>query len=105
MFHVILEINLFKGPKADDVPLVKKHSLGLLFDWESTVLVASWIEERFDKDWQWWSSIARLQCCLTKQTIFQEKAMADGGDNIVFGFGLAGGWLVCSGMWTEGKVV
>jgi hypothetical protein len=56
MFHVIQEIDLFRHPKTDDVPLVKSPQFGI-FHWESAVLVASWIEERFDKDWCWWSSI------------------------------------------------
>jgi hypothetical protein len=36
MFHVLLEINLFRGPKADDMLLVKSPQFGI-FDWESTV--------------------------------------------------------------------
>jgi hypothetical protein len=56
MFHVIQEINLFRGPKAGDLLLVKSPQFGI-FNWESTVLVAFWVKERFDKDWLQWSSI------------------------------------------------
>jgi hypothetical protein len=48
------------------VPLVESPQFGI-FNWESTVLVASWIEERFDKDWWQWSYH------LMRQTSFQES--------------------------------
>jgi hypothetical protein len=34
--------------------LVKGPQVGI-FNWESTVLGVSWIEERFNKDWWQWS--------------------------------------------------
>jgi hypothetical protein len=55
-FHIIQEVNLFRGPKTCNVPLVKSPQFRM-FDGKSTVLVASWIEERFDKDWWQCSSI------------------------------------------------
>jgi hypothetical protein len=50
MFHFLLEINLFRGPKADDMFLVKSPQFGI-FDWESTVSVAFWVKGRIDNDW------------------------------------------------------
>jgi hypothetical protein len=48
--------SLARGQKTGNVPLVKSPQFGV-FDGDSAVLVASWIEERFDKDWWQYSSI------------------------------------------------
>jgi hypothetical protein len=82
-----------------------------IFNWETTVPVISWMEERFDKDWWWQSSIDYSVIWWDRP---YSRRVFDGWDQwirvVTAGTALYLDsillwWLCCLGMRTEGKVV